>query len=137
VATLAVALVLAGCSVLPGRQFAFGFPARDGIPELRGVLEDKTGTVLQVTTIGEMAPVPPFDRGEMILGDGSVIAHWVDGCEQAVRVQVVHVNNTSIDIDITLQPRAGPCDLVGVWRYLRIRFAESVDLQQTSVDFTP
>jgi hypothetical protein len=135
----AVAALLAvdACAFLPGRQFAFGFPARDGVPELRGILEDKTGTVTQVTTIEGMDPVPPFDRGSMIVGDrsDSVIAHWIDGCEEAVGVEVV--DNGSVTVAITLQPTAAACELVGVRRYLRIRFSEPLDVMETTVEFLP
>jgi hypothetical protein len=137
---IVAAMVVAACSFLPGKQYAFGFPPRDGVPELRGVLTDKTGTVTHVTTIEGMDPVPPIDRGMMMLGDAenSVIAYWIDGCEESVAVEVVdNGNNGSVDIDITLQPAAGPCDLVGVRRYLRIRFARPLDPMQTAVDFLP
>ena len=133
------AVALAGCSFLPGKQFPFGFPPRDGIPELRGVLTDKTGAVTHVTTIEGMDPIPPFDRGMSILGDAdnSVIVWWIDACEKGLAIEVIDNGNGAADIDVTLVPGAGACDLVGVRRYVRIRFAEPVDQMQTSVDFLP
>ena len=131
--------MLAGCSFLPGKQFAFGFPPREGVPELRGVLTDKTGAVTHVTTIEGMEPLPPIDRGMSILGDAdnSVIVWWIDACEEGLSIEVVESGAGGVDIDITLEPGAAACDLVGVRRYVRIRFAEPVDPMQTSVDFLP
>lgn len=134
---LALALLVAGCSFLPGRQFAFGFPAREGVPELRGVVTDTTGSVTKVTTIEGMDPVPPIDRGMMILGDASnsVIAHWIGGCDSSVDIAVTPEGG--VTIAVTTKPKGGACDLVGIRRYVRIQFAAPLDPSRTTITFAP
>jgi hypothetical protein len=134
---LAALALIAGCSFLPGRQFAFGFPARDGIPELRGVLTDTTGSVTKVTTIGDMHPVPPIDRGMTMLGDdgNSVIAYWMDACDESVAIAVTPDGGTTIAV--TTKPSRLACDLPGIRRYVRIQFAAPLDPNRTSITFAP
>ena len=131
----AIALALAGCSFLPGRQIVFGFPARDGVPELRGVLTDTTGSVTRVTTIEGMDPVPPFDRGMMTLGDepNTRVVYWIDACDESVAIAVTPEGG--VTIRVTTTPRAGPCDLVGIRRYVRIWFNAPPDDSRTTVEF--
>ena len=60
---LLAAVVVGACSLVPGRQFPFGFLENGAAPELQGVLNDKTGAVVRVTTIQHMEPPPPIDGG--------------------------------------------------------------------------
>jgi hypothetical protein len=130
-------LFVATCSFLPGKQFTFGFPARDGVPELTGVLTDTTGAVTKVTTIEGMDPVPPVDHGMMILGGApdSVVAHWIDACDQSVAIAVTP--DGGVTIRVATKVKGGACDLVGVRRYVRIQFARPVDPNRTTVEFAP
>ena len=135
---LGVALLVAGCSFLPGRQFVFGFPANGDIPELRGVLTDQTGTVTRVTTLEGMDPAPPIPRGMMTFAErpNSVLAHWIGGpCDQSVAIGVTPDGGVTITVTTTVKD--GPCDLVAVQRYTIIEFAGPVDTSRTTIRFEP
>jgi hypothetical protein len=129
--------VLSACSVLPGKQFAFGFPAHDGLAELPGVLTDTTGAVTRVTTIQSIDPVPPMDRGMMTLGGASnaLIAYWIDACSQSVGIAVTLEGG--VTVTVTAKPKGGACDLVGIRRYVRIDFAAPLDESRTTIRFVP
>ena len=132
---VAAVVFLAGCSFLPGKQFVFGFPAHDAVPELHGVLTDTTGAVTTVTTIEGMDPAPPIDEGMMTLNDGSnsVIAYWLDACDDSVAISVTPEGG--VTITVATKRRAGACDLVGIRRYVRIQFASSPDPNRTTIHF--
>ena len=133
-----VAVVLAGCSFLPGREFGFGFPANDNSPEVLGVLTDKTGAVIRVTTVMRVDPAPPIDRGMMTFADepNAVMAHWIGGaCDENVEILVTPDGGTTITVSPNSRPEA--CDLAGVPRYVMIYFAGPVDVSRTTIRFEP
>ena len=135
---LGVVLLVAACSLLPGRQFVFGFQAQGVQPEVTGVLTDKTGTVTRVTTVQGIDPAPPIDRGMMTFADrpNSVLAHWIGGaCDENLAILVTPDGGTTITV--TPGSPAQVCDMVGIQRYVMIEFANPVDVMQTTIKFEP
>ena len=133
-----VALILAGCSFLPGKQFAFGFPAHGDSPEVIGVLTDKTGTVTRVTTVERVNPAPPIDRGMMTFVDrpNSVMAHWIGGpCDDDVAIAVTP--DGGVTITVSTMVKAEACELIGIPRYVMIEFIAPVDVSRTTIVFRP
>ena len=135
---IAAALLLATCSFLPGRQFAFGFPADGAVPELRGVLTDKTGNVVKVTTIQKVDPAPPIDRGMMTFADRptSVMAHWIGGaCDESIAIEVTPDGGATITVSTIVKPVA--CEGIGIPRYVMIELSAPPDLSRTTIRFAP
>jgi len=135
---LALPLLLGACGWLPGREFVFGFPAHGDVPELHGVLTDRTGSVTMVTTVQEVDPAPPSDRGMMTFADrpNSVMANWLGGtCDDKVAILVTPDGGITITVMTSSKPEA--CDLVAVPRYVVIEFTRPVDPTRTTVRFDP
>ena len=129
-------VLLAGCSLLPGRQFAFSVPAEGARPAVPGILADTTGMVIKVDVVNDVAP--PLDKGMMTspADPNAVVVHWVGGaCDERIQIDVLPEGGTTIQVATTTQP--GPCELIGLSRAVRIEFAAPVDLSRTSVRFTP
>ena len=130
--------LLVGCSLLPGKQFPFGFVATDAAPELQGVLTDKTGSVVRVTTVQAVNPAPPIERGMMTFADrpNSVMVHWLGGaCDASPAILVTP--DGGVTITVTTATRPGVCDAVAVPRYVIIELGGPVDLSRTTVRFEP
>ena len=135
---LGVGVLVAGCSFLPGRQFAFAFPAQGAAAEVTGVLTDKTGTVTRVTTVQQVEPAPEIDSGMMTFADrpNSLLVHWIGSvCDENPAIVVAHDGGATITI--TPSSHAQICDLMGVPRYVMIEFAGPLDVSRTTISFEP
>ena len=136
-AAMALALVLlAGCSLLPGRQFTYTFPAGPGLAALPVVLTDTTGTVIGL----EEAPPgfqPRLDVGMATIAQNpnAVVIRWIGGsCDE--RVSITEEGSPSVTFVVTTTS-AVACDLGGVPRALLLHLSKPADMRLLAVRFEP
>jgi hypothetical protein len=137
-------LLLAACSFLPSRQFAFEFPAQDrpqgevAIAALPVLLTDHTGSVVGLDEapngmsllIDQGMPIDPAHPNAVIL-------QWDSGpCDTSVRIDVTQSSGT-VDILVTTIFKPVPCEAIGIVRDVMITLSGPADPARIGVRFTP
>ena len=132
-ASLAVALLVIGCQLLPARTFVHTFPAAEGGQPLPLTLTDRTGLVTGL----DAAP----DGFQLLADDGfgavpgrprALVAHWVGGaCDDRVAITAEGPGLT-LTVETTVRPVA--CEGVGILRAVVIELAAPLDRSRTSIE---
>ena len=134
---LALAL-LAGCSLVGARTFAFSFPAVENIGAVPVVLTDYSGTVADADE-GPRDLAFLADEGFMpVPGDpNAVVLHWLGGgCDASVAIDVRDTGTLSFAVTTTVREGVG-CDGIGIQRAVLVQLSRPVDPSRLDVRFPP
>ena len=134
------ALLVIGCSLLPGKQFTYTFPALPDhtIEALPVVLTDKTGGVVGLADAPGGLPPAPVESGmttSPAFPNGFVI-FWTGGaCDQ--RVEISAEGSGSVDYVVKTITKPVACDALGIRRSVLVQLAGPADPDRIGVRIEP
>ena len=137
-ASLALAVLVVGCSLIGGRTFGFAFPAVENFGAVPVVLTDYSATIASVDE-GPRDLAFLDDEGFLPVPEdpNAVVLHWLGGgCDESVAIEVRDTGRLSFAVTTTVRQGLN-CDAIGIQRAVLVQLSRPVDPSRLDVRFTP